>query len=308
MTSNGSDAGRTTLTLGAVLFNWSPEQWRDFHYRIADEAPVERVCVGEVVCSKRLPFYQDDVPGVIERLQRGGKTVILSSLALPTLPRERKMINDLLAIPDVLVEASDVSALSPIAGRPHAIGPLINVYNEGTIAFMEKQGAVHICLPPELPMSAMGPLAAKARSATLEAWAFGRAPLAISARCYHARIHGLAKDSCQFVCNKDPDGLEVDTLEGRRFLSVNGVQTLSDTVVNLIGDLDAVVSRGVTSFRLSPHTCDMVAVAQAFRDVLDGKASPAEGEARLAALMPNAAFSNGFLHGKPGHQRIALAG
>ncbi|MFD2183220.1 ubiquinone anaerobic biosynthesis protein UbiV [Rhodoplanes azumiensis] len=308
MTTNGADAARSTLTLGAVLFNWSPEQWRDYHFRVADEAPVERVCVGEVVCSKRLPFYQDDMPAVIERLQRGGKTVILSSLALPTLPRERKMINDLLAIPGVLVEASDVSALGPLGGRPHVIGPLINVYNEGTVAFMEKQGAVHICLPPELPMTAMAALAVKARTATLEAWAFGRAPLAISARCYHARIHQLAKDSCQFVCNKDPDGLEVDTLEGRRFLAVNGVQTMSDTVVNLIGDVAVLAQCGVGSFRLSPHTCDMVALAQAFRDVLDGTISAAEGEARVAALMPNAVFSNGFLHGKPGHQRIALAG
>ncbi|RAI43087.1 ubiquinone anaerobic biosynthesis protein UbiV [Rhodoplanes roseus] len=301
-------AARPSLTLGPVLFNWSPEAWRDFHYRVADEAPVERVCVGEVVCSKRLPFYQDDIPGVIERLQRGGKAVILSSLALPTLVRERNMIKDLVAMPGVLVEANDVSAFPQLAGRPHAISPLINVYNEGTLAFMEKQGAVHVCLPPELPLTAMAPLAAKATTATIEAWAFGRAPLAISARCYHARVHGVSKDSCQFVCNKDPDGLEVDTLEGRRFLSVNGVQTLSDGVVNLIGDLDAVTACGVSSFRLSPHTCDMVAVAQAFRDVLDGTITGAEGEARIAALMPGVTFANGFLHGKPGHQRIALAG
>ena len=40
------------LTLGPVLYNWQPERWRDFYFRIADEAPVDRVAVGEVVCSK----------------------------------------------------------------------------------------------------------------------------------------------------------------------------------------------------------------------------------------------------------------
>ena len=50
----------TTLTLGPLLFNWSPERWRGFYARIADEAPVERVCLGEVVCSKRLPFIVDE--------------------------------------------------------------------------------------------------------------------------------------------------------------------------------------------------------------------------------------------------------
>ena len=31
---------RAELTLGPNLFNWAPEQWRDFYFRIADEAPV----------------------------------------------------------------------------------------------------------------------------------------------------------------------------------------------------------------------------------------------------------------------------
>ena len=41
------------LTLGPVLFNWPTPMWTDFYARIADEAPVDRVVIGEVVCSKR---------------------------------------------------------------------------------------------------------------------------------------------------------------------------------------------------------------------------------------------------------------
>ena len=40
----------TKLTLGPVLFNWTPEAWRDFYLRIADEAPVDTVCIGDKVC------------------------------------------------------------------------------------------------------------------------------------------------------------------------------------------------------------------------------------------------------------------
>ena len=125
-------------------------------------------------------------------------------------------------------------------------------------------------------------------------WAFGRLPLAISARCYHARIHGLAKDSCQFVCGQDPDGLPVDTLDGERFLAVNGVQTMSHTYADLVGDLDALARAGIRSLRLSPHTGDFVAVCKAFADVASGAMSGAEGLARLKAVAPEAEFSNGF--------------
>ncbi len=40
-----------TLSLGPVLFNWDAEDKRDFYFRIADEALLDAVYVGEVVCS-----------------------------------------------------------------------------------------------------------------------------------------------------------------------------------------------------------------------------------------------------------------
>ena len=58
---------------------------------------------------------------------------------------------------------------------------------------------------------------------------------------------------------------------------------------------------GVTRFRLSPHSCDMVAVANIFRGVLDRRLEPAEAGARLDALKLDAPFSDGFYRGKPGH-------
>ena len=294
---------RSTLTLGPLLFNWTAAQWSDFYARIADEAPVDRVCLGEVVCSKRLPFYIDRIPDTIERLQRAGKTVVLSSLALVTLKRERQMCADLALDSGLEIEVNDLTMLAHLEpGRPITISPLINVYNEGTLGFLAERGATNICLPPELPLASIEALSEAAALAGVqsEVWAFGRVPLAMSGRCYHARVHKLSKDNCQFVCGEDLDGLKVETLDNEDFLAINGVQTLSHTYCNLLGDIGRLRAAGVSSFRLSPHTCDMVEVARLFRGVLDGELEREEAMHAVTALLPGVEFSNGFLNGTQG--------
>ena len=53
------------LTVGPNQFFWKPEDWSTSYDTLAT-APVERVMLGELVCSKRLPFYQDRIPAAIE--------------------------------------------------------------------------------------------------------------------------------------------------------------------------------------------------------------------------------------------------
>lgn len=290
------------LTLGPVLYHWPTEQLVDFYARIADEAPVDRVVIGEVVCSKRRPFYESHLSDIADRLVRGGKEVIFASLALITMRHERQAEADL-ARSGLDLEVNDLAMLALLSlGAPFTVGPLVNVYNEGTLSFLAGRGAARICLPPELPLSSVEVLAhAGGRlGVPVEVWAFGRIPLAISARCYHARLAGRTKDSCQFACGDDPDGLAVDTLEGIPFLAVNGVQTLSESYANLVGDVAVLRRAGVTALRLSPHSGDMVAVADLFRSVADGAVGSDEGVARLAALTPGRCFCNGFLLGNSG--------
>jgi len=291
------------LTIGPIQFNWPAQQWSDFYARIADEAPVDRVVLGELVCSKRLPFYEDRIPEAIERLERGGKKVVLTSLALVTLPRERRAAAALFEDEEPEIEINDLT-LMRWAGktRPFSIGPLVNVYNEATLRFLTQNGARTLCLPPELPFASVAVLAEAARAENVgcEVWAFGRVPLAISGRCYHARVHGLAKDSCQFVCDRDADGLTVDTLDDQSFLTVNGVQTLSFNCVNLAADIKALAAAGVTSLRLSPHSGDFVGVTRVFRAVIEGRMDAEEACAGLASLIPPMPFSRGFMFGKTG--------
>ena len=287
------------LTLGPVLFNWPSARWRDFYARIADEAPVDRVVVGEVVCSKRTPFRIDDLADVVERLTLAGKEVVLATLALPTLKRELREIADTAAA-ESMIEVNDVAALAAVAGRAHLIGPFINVYNEDTLRELAALGARTVCLPPELPLISIATLTASRGAVDIEVFAFGRASLAVSARCYHARAHGLTKDACRFVCEQDLDGLDVETLDGQRFLAINGIQTLASGVTVLareVADLDAA---GVTRLRLSPHTCDMVAVAGAYRELIDGQIDADELLRRIGGLSLPGDVVNGYLHGRPG--------
>ncbi len=275
-----------TLVLGPVLFNWPVDVWADFLARVADEVDVDRVHVGEVVCSKREPFYADRLPEVIERLTRAGKTVVVDTLALVTLKRERQLVADLAGLDGVEIEINDFTPLAGLEpGRRFAVSPLVNVYNEGTLGWLAGRGAWSVCLPPELPLAEIETLAREGVRLGLETqvFAFGRLPLAISGRCYHARVHGLAKDSCRYVCAEDPDGLAVNTLDGEGFLAINGVQTLSQDCAVVMPELDRMVAAGVSAFRLSPHSGDMGAVARAFRDRLAGLIDNAEAMARLGS-------------------------
>ncbi len=286
------------LTLGPVLFNWSAERWRDFYFEITDEAPVEVVYLGEVVCSKRLPFYAEHILEVAERLTAAGKEVVFSSLALVMNNRELEGVSELAEQADSLVEANDLSAISYLSGEPHIVGPYISTYNEGTANFFAERGAKRIVLPPELAARTIGELAKT--GVDLEGQVFGRLPLAISARCYHARSRNLHKDNCQFVCGEDLDGMKLTTVDGKDFLAVNGTQTLSHNYCNLAGELSTLRELGVSHFRLSPQAIDMVAVAECFRALLDDKFDAREATAQLSDLVDDVPFADGFFHDQAG--------
>ena len=290
---------RIELTLGPVFFHWPAERLADFYRRIADEAPIDRVHVGEVVCGKRMPFSDPAWPGIIERLERAGKTVALATLALPSTVRERRSVEALCGS-DHLVEINDLTALPARAGKPFAGGPFLNVYNEATARFLVDRGAESLCMPVELPLASMSRIADACPGSAVEVFAFGRLPLALSGRCYHARIHGTHKDSCRFVCENDPDGLAVDTLDGQEFLAVNGVQTLSNQVQAFCPRREELAVHGVARLRLSPHTVDMVEVADIYRALLDGAEDPAGARFLLSCLGLPGAMVDGFLHGAAG--------
>ena len=293
----------SVLTVGPILFHWPAEKKRDFYFQIADESPVDTVYLGEVICSKRSPFFDQYYPEVADRLVSGGKKVVFSSLAEIMIPRERKMTESLCESDDFEVEANDAAALYHLRGRPHRIGQYFNVYNEDTMGYLAANGANHFAVPSELPKDALEVLGAKARELNvgLEVQVYGRTGLALSARCYHARSHGRVKDNCQFVCGEDPDGMDLETLNHQPFLTVNGIQTLSHTCLNLIQELDEMQQMGISHFRLSPHSKDMIPVIAAFDRVLKGRQTAKEALNDMPDTLFGTFFSNGFYHKNRGY-------
>ncbi|MCF3947549.1 U32 family peptidase [Acidiphilium sp. AL] len=287
------------LTLGPLQFHWPAPRRRDFYARIADEAPVECVYLGEVVCSKRLPWFEKDLPKIAERLRRAGKQVVFSTPALIITDREVAMIRALCETGD-LIEINDLACLQLLNGQAFVSGPLVNVFNEGTLDVLLRLGAIRVNTPMELSIDAIATLAAQNQAGEIEVFAFGRQPLAISQRCYHARAHDLHKDNCQFVCGQDADGLAIAQLDGRPLLAINGTQTLSHGHVALLDELADLQAAGVTHFRLSPHALDMVEIATLYRAVLDGTCDAEEGLTRLREHTAPVPFVNGYLHGRAG--------
>lgn len=289
------------LTVGPNFFFWDAAAVRAFYAGMA-QAPVARVVLGELVCSKRLPFWQDEIPGAVETLLAAGKEVAVTSLALVTLPRERKLTADLAGM-GLPVEVNDLTALRHIpAGTPFWVGPLVNVYNEGTLRWLAARGATRVCLPPELPLASVAVLAALGRElgVAVEIWGHGRLPLAISGRCYHARLHDRAKDNCQFVCGEDPDGRDVETLDGQKFLAVNGVQTLSQSTASMAHQIEALREAGTCALRLSPQSGDFGAICRGYADRIAGRIDGAQLADRLIPLVPAGRLSDGFLRGESG--------
>lgn len=294
------------LTLGPVLYHWSADAKRAFYARIADEAPVDTVYLGEVICSKREPFFEPHYPEIIERLERGGKRVVLCSLAEVMLKRERAMMRALCRGEDREIEINNAAGLMEIEGRPHRIGPMMNVYNEETLAHLARRGARHVTLPVEVPRDVVARMAAEgaALGVGVEVQVFGRAPLALSARCYHARAHGRTRDNCQFVCEEDPDGMPLSTMTGEPFLAINGIQTLSHAYVSLAAEIGEMQRLGLRHFRLMPQQTDMVAVAEIFAECVAGRIGAEEAMARLGALALPVPFANGFWHAQAGVRNV----
>jgi collagenase-like PrtC family protease len=136
-------------------------------------------------------------------------------------------------------------------------------------------------------------------SIATEVFAYGRVPLAFSARCFTARARDLGKDDCGFCCIDDPDGKVMATVDGQPLLALNGIQTQSARPYSLAPVLDAVAAAGVDVLRISPQAQGTFDVVREFRDGLAARITPDIAAARIEAVTGSAA-TIGYWLGKPG--------
>jgi len=288
------------LTVGAVQYHWPRDKLFRFYADLAD-SPARDVVLGEVVCSRRRDLKASDWLALATELTQAGKRVWLGTLALIETEAELRGVRQAVERGDVLIEANDAAAvrLAWHAGRPWSIGTHINVYSSEALAEYREMGATRWLAPVELDLrTVQAALAPHQGHIEAEVMAFGRLPLALSARCFTARHHGLQKDLCGFVCANDPDGLDVKTQEGQVFLAINGIQTQSGTVQCLLHHLPDVAHAGVCGLRLSPCAWDFLEVLRLHDAVLNGCLSPGDAEAVLRGLKLPGPLSDGFAHAR----------
>ena len=283
------------LSLGPVLYYWTRETLMDFYAGIAG-AGVDIVYLGEVVCSRRHNLRLDDWLGLARDLSACGKQVVLSSQALIESESDLKTLRRIAANGDFAVEANEVGAVRLLAGRvPFVAGPHLNIYNNETLAWFAELGATRFVLPLELSRDTLRELqAARPTGVETEVFAYGRMPLAFSARCFTARHHNLPKDDCQFRCLDDADGLALKTREKSQFLTLNGIQTQSALVYDLSDSMAELQGLGVDIVRVSPQSRDTMAIIEGFRERMAGHPGRSLKDLRVAPPC------NGYWYGVPG--------
>ena len=294
------------LALGPLLYYWPRQQVFDFYEEIA-RTPVDIVYLGETVCARRHELRVQDWAEIAQKLAATGKQAILGTQTLIESESDLKTLRRVIDEKDFLAEANDMGAVRILHAekRPFVAGPFLNVFNSATLAMLARLGATRWVMPVEMSREALRELQAN-RPAGLETevFAYGRLPLAFSARCFTARHFNLQKDDCQFKCLDFADGLVIKTREKEEFLTLNGIQTQSAKVYNLVGEVGDLRGLGVDILRISPQSQHTAALLEVFRARLDGNLDVPAARSRLAGLEV-AAPCNGFWYGQPGLDQVA---
>lgn len=292
------------IALGPLLYYWQRETIFNFYDTIAS-TPVDVVYLGETVCSRRHELRLSDWLDIAKRLRAAGKEVVLSTQVLLESGAEVGTMHKIASNGDFLVEANDMGAVQCLAGKvPFVAGPHVNLYNLPTLQWLAGLGASRWVMPLEMRRDDLAVIQkGLPQSLQTEVFAYGRMPLAFSARCFTARHRNLPKDDCRFSCLDHPDGLMLKTREQEEFLVLNGTQTQSAKVYNLVGAMDDMHTLGVDVLRISPQSHDTPAIIALFDAVRSGALTADVAHERMQSLMPDKGC-NGYWYGHPGLDQV----
>ncbi|PLY15058.1 MAG: U32 family peptidase [Sedimenticola sp.] len=303
-------SAKPKLSVGPILYYWDRDKIFDFYREIAQSA-ADIVYLGETVCAKRTLIRLEEWFEIADTLAAAGKEVVLSSMALLEADSELKRLKRICENDRYWVEANDMGAVNLMQGRPFVSGHSVNVYNERTLKLLAQKGMRRWVLPVELSHETLAAMQAqRPEGVETEVFAYGRLPLAYSARCFTARAHNLPKDDCQYRCLDYPDGLTLSAQDDTRFLALNGIQTQSAQTFNLLPELDRLVELKVDVLRISPQSNRTLQIIDIFNRAINGELDAAEGAAQLSRWMP-VGPCDGYWFGDAGmieHARNRIAG
>lgn len=288
------------LSLGPLQYFWPREHVLSF-YRDAAGWPVDIIYLGETICSKRRELRTRDWLALAEELAGSGKEVVLSTLALIEAESELGVVQRLADNGRFLLEANDLSAVQTCRerGLPFVAGPTLNVYNHYALQLLIEDGLRRWVPSVEQGQELLQELRAAMETdgqpmPELEVMAWGRLPLAYSARCFTARAADVPKDQCGFRCIEHPDGLPLNTREGEPFMVINGIQVQGMETIDMAPERDELAACGVDILRLSPQHDDMAGVVEHFHAMLRSPVPP-----------PRLGARNGYWRGRPGKASLA---
>jgi len=282
------------------MYYWPQATVMDF-YRAIAATPIDIVYLGEAVCSRRHEMRAPDWLQLAHTLRDAGKEVVLSTQILIESGADVTAMRKIARNGEFMVEANDMGAVHCLEGKvPFVGGPHLNIYGVDTLSLLAELGMSRWVMPLEMSQADLVVMQGN-RPAHLqtEVFAYGRMPLAFSARCFTARYRDLPKDDCQFSCIDHPDGLLMQTREQQDFLVLNGIQTQSALVYNLVDQLDPMRALGVEVARISPQANHTVRIVELFDAVRRGDMPGAQAMQAMKALMPDGAC-NGYWHARPG--------
>lgn len=286
------------LTLAPIPFYWPKEVVLNF-YKSARDWPVDRIVIGENVCSKRRELTTRDWLNLANDLIDSGKEIAISTLALLEAESELKAVKALCEQDAIEVEANDFSAVELLnhQGMRFSAGPYLNIYNPQALRLLMKDGLTRWTLPVELGKAQLSALqtemGADLEDIKTEVFAHGYLPLALSARCFTARALDKPKDQCQRICLEYPTGIPVDSQEQQRLFTLNGIQTLSGDIQDLRSEVPELQQMGVDALRISPSQPDMGAIIHAYAAAIRGD---------LVNVTPasSSGYCNGYWHNQAG--------
>ena len=285
------------ISLGAIPFYWPKAKVLDFYQQVK-EWPIDTVLLGENVCSKRRELNLTDWINIGEMLGHSGKKVVLSSLALIEAESELKTLKNICSQERFLVEANDLGAVELLQQQNQNFigGPFLNIYNPQTLEMLIADGLTQWVLPVELGQKELSEMMQAIRERQLpvatEVFVHGYLPLALSARCFTARTLDRAKDQCERVCIGYEQGIAVNSQEGQRLFTLNGIQTLSGQPLDLYDQIPVMKEMGVNTLRISPSQFHMTDIVMAYYEAVHHDVNPSHqfhGE-----------FCRGYWFGQPG--------